>query len=126
MGNWLKIRDAEFNTPVQNIPSEFYVGKKWRAAHVKKVGDKIFPIYNELQIVAREKITVPAGEFDTFKIQSKGAEQKTGMSLEAVFWIVPNLNFDVKREWYFSRTSVAVETGRRELISLRQQSVGLL
>jgi hypothetical protein len=41
------------------------------------------------------------------------------------FWLVPGLNFPVKREWITRWRSHFNNTERHELVSLRQQAIGL-
>ncbi len=47
-------------------------GQRWRVAYVARGGifTRNIPVTGEGQIVARERITVPAGTFDTFRVQT--------------------------------------------------------
>jgi hypothetical protein len=75
MGNTKKNRQGLQFTDNQNMPVEFYVGKKWstqyryfnpKSPKIRLMGEI------EYKIVGRETITVPAGTFDCFKIQGVG------------------------------------------------------
>jgi hypothetical protein len=75
MGNTKKNREGLQFTDNQNMPVEFYVGKKWSTQYryfnpknpkMRLMGEI------EYKIVGRETITVPAGTFDCFKIQGVG------------------------------------------------------
>jgi hypothetical protein len=76
MGNTKKNREGFRFTDNQNMPLEFYVGKKWTTRY------RMFPPKGnprvrwtaeiEYKIVGRETITVPAGTFDCFKVQGLG------------------------------------------------------
>jgi hypothetical protein len=126
MGNTLKAGNVEYDVPVQFSPVEIYVGKKWRAAFIRK--DRFGPsnAYYDIQIVRREKIVVPAGEFDTFRLESQGWNTTHGARLEVSIWLVPGLNYAVRREWITrNNRGQFTNTERHELVSLRQQAIGL-
>jgi hypothetical protein len=125
MGNPIKAGTLSFDAPLQFAPAELQIGKKWTAAFVRSDRGKISSAYYDLQIVRREKITVPAGEFDTFRIEGQGWNRTHGSHLEVNFWLVPGLNFPVKREWITRWRSHFNNTERHELVSLRQQAIGL-
>jgi hypothetical protein len=67
---------------------------------------------------------VPAGEFDAFKVEGEGRDRETGHQLKMALWVVPGLNFAVKREDLkrdgYNRYTY---TSRIELVSLRQHSL---
>ncbi len=98
MGNPLKTREAEFDAPVQFIPAEFQIGKKWTATFRMAKHEKESNAYYDLQIVKRETISVPAGSFDTFLIEGQGWNKTFGSRIEARIWLVPGLNFSIRRE----------------------------
>lgn len=76
MGNTKKTRDGFRFTDNQNLPLEFYVGKKW-TTHYRTFPPNTPPHRRviteiEFRIVGRESITVPAGSFDCFRIEGRG------------------------------------------------------
>ena len=124
MGNAIKNGPVEFDTPVQFTPAEFQIGKKWTAAFRRTQNDRGSNAFYDMQITKRETITVPAGTFDTFRIDGEGWNQTFGDRIEARFWMVPGLNFSIRAEnvvrnkWgRFNRTE------RRELVALHQQAI---
>lgn len=121
MGNALKFGQFEYETPVQWTPAMFQVGRKWTAAfRLSKAGNKS-DAYYDLQITQRETIIVPAGSFDTFRIEGRGWNITVGASFEIVLWLVPNINFPIKREYTARNPRGKLrKTERLELISLRQ------
>lgn len=126
MGNVIKAGNNEFDAPRQFTPAEFQVGKKWTAAFIKTKNDLAASIYYDFQIVRREKIVVPAGSFDTFRIEGQGWNRTVGKHLEMTLWLVPGLNFPVKHEKLFrGRKGRLTDTERHELVSLRQQAIGI-
>jgi hypothetical protein len=76
MGNQKKSIDGVRYTDNQNMPVEFYVGKKWttryRFFNPKVAAKRRLMAEFEYKIIGREKIIVPAGTFDCFKVQGSG------------------------------------------------------
>lgn len=127
MGNTLKNGAVEFDSPVQFIPAEFQVGKKWTAAFRRTQNDKTTNAYYDMQIVKRETIRVPAGSFDTFLIEGNGWNTTVSSRLEARLWLVPGVNFAIRREFVVrTQRGGLSQTERHELVSLRQQVIGSL
>jgi hypothetical protein len=125
MGNVIKAGNNEFDAPQQFTPAEFQVGKKWTAAFIKTRDGLARTIYFDLHIVRREKVVVPAGSFDAFRIEGQGWNRTFGKKLEMTLWLVPGLNFPVKHEKLNrNRMGRLADTERHELVSLRQQAIG--
>jgi hypothetical protein len=124
MGNAIKSGPVEFDTPVQWTPAEFQVGKKWTAAFLRTQKGVISNVSFDMQIVKRETITVPAGTFDTFRIEGQGWNMTAGIRGEMKIWLVPGLNFTIKSE-QIRRNKMGrfSQTERRELVSLRQHTI---
>jgi hypothetical protein len=122
MGNPIKEGNVEYGAPLQFTPAEYQVGRKWTAVFIRTEKGRTTNSYYDLHIVRREKVTVPAGEFDAFRIEAQGLSKTYGDALEVVQWQVPGLNFRVKLEWVVrNRSGRLTVTERNELISLRQQ-----
>jgi hypothetical protein len=124
MGNAIKFGPAEYDTPVQFTPAEFQVGKKWTSAFRMVQNGVRSDAYYDLQIVKREFVTVPAGTFDTFRIEGLGWNNSLGSKLEVKFWLVPGINFQIKSE-NMARNKMGryFRTERRELVAMRQQTI---
>ena len=123
MGNFIKNGEVEFDTPVQFIPAELQVGKKWTAAFRRTKDGQQSNAYYDLQIVKRETITVPAGRFDTFLIEGNGWNITNSARLETKLWLVPGLNFAIRREFVTRNQRGAYrQTERHELVALRQHT----
>lgn len=144
LGNVIKNRFAEYDVPVQVNPAELQVGKKWWARfHVSRKSGHEADIVMRLKVVARERVVVPAGEFDAFRIEGWGRPQLPGMGrgdgpepkgprervpmggrqlpgTHLVIWEVPGLNFAVKQERTTRIAQRPPQTERLELVSLRQ------
>ena len=127
MGNILKAGPIEYDAPVQLTPNELQVGRKWTAAFRRTRGDNTSNAYYDLQIVKRESITVPAGRFDTFAIEGLGWNTTHGARLEIRLWLVPGINFPIRREIVsHTKRGQFGDTERHELVSLRQHTRGAL
>ncbi len=125
MGNPLKAGDREFDAPRQQNPAELQVGKKWTAAFIQSMkGSGANSISIDFHIARKEMVTVPAGTFEAFRIEGWGWSATRGTRIEFRQWLVPKLNFPVKRELVSrSREGRFIETERHELVSLKQYAV---
>jgi hypothetical protein len=73
LGNPVKARDRREFSPNQLTPSEFSVGKRWSARFkVRTLQFGEFATSLDIRIAAKEKVTVPAGTFDCFRIEARG------------------------------------------------------
>ena len=126
MGNMLKQGPIEYDSPVQWTPAEFQIGKKWTAAFRLTKGDNSSNAYYDMQIVKRETISVPAGSFDTFRIEGEGWNTTKGSRLDLKLWLVPGINFPIRREMITrNRRGGFRQSERQELVALRQRATGL-
>jgi len=122
MGNVLKSGQTEFAVPVQFYPADIQVGRKWAAAFGQTQNNKDSYATYDLQIVRKERIVVPAGEFDAFRVEGEGWNRTFGTKLTTTYWIVPGINFPVKREFTTKLSNGKYKNAERyELLSLRQK-----
>ena len=134
MGNLVARGTERFLVPVQVAPAELQVGRRWSARFHTARGRTRFDDEMSAAIVARERITVPAGEFDAFRIEAaiSGASTDAAMyknksprhrarRAELTLWEVPGLNFPVKERNIVHRRDGATEVTSFELFSLRQK-----
>lgn len=92
------IAGATLDPYQQWIPSgEYQVGKRWftRSILTPKTGQ---PQWVELhgRVVSREQVTVPAGTFDTFKMEMEQAAQD-GSRLTITYWGQPDWGVAIKQ-----------------------------
>ena len=126
MGNPIKMGQAEYDTPVQFTPAEFQVGKKWTAAFHRTQRGKTSNAYFDMHITGRETIAVPAGSFDSFRIEGTGWNLTQNQRLEVKLWLVPGINFAIRREQIVrNKKGQFRQTERQELVALRQQALVL-
>jgi hypothetical protein len=93
-------RTQDYDVPIQINPAELQVGRKWSTRFqlsglVSGGGDYTY------QITARETVVVPAGKFSAFRIEGVGfvpARLKSSQRVDVTRWVVPGLNFAIRRE----------------------------
>jgi len=114
LGNPLRFPKGGSWSPNQTVPTEFSVGKRWntrfRIITFKGVEGE-FDL--DLRIVDREKISVPAGTFNAFRVEALGTRTGGDMPSISVTW----------KYWY------APEQVRRavasEMLNIRNDSGGI-
>ncbi len=134
LGNVLHRAGGRTYSPNQLEPLDYVVGKQW-ATQFRITTPKGRSGLNEmeLRIVAREKITVPAGTFDAFRIEGRGMFEISQGSFEVTNltkWMAPD---QVRREIAMEETRERtvgrgknrprqglVQSARWELISFKQ------
>lgn len=126
MGNPMSIRGRKFETPLAMMPGEIQLGKKWTASNVSSVNGQRSIVKYDIKIAAVEKIRVPAGDFDAFRVEAHGWNLTNDIELSETNWLVPGLNFSVKRETLRRRRSGQIVLSERlELMELYQQKTVL-
>ena len=122
MGNVIKRGDRTFKMPLAETPTEYQLGKRWQASNERTEGGKTDIVVFNVHIAAVEKIRVPAGEFDTFRIERIGWNLSTNGKINDTAWHVPGLNFAVRREQTVTSTRGQILVAQRmELVDLYQQ-----
>jgi len=92
LGNPVKARDGRTFSPNQASPQEFRVGKRWSSRFTGE-----HPTFGrfgaslEFRIVGKERISVPAGTFDCFRIEAHGESTgRTGvLTVANKLWVCP-------------------------------------
>lgn len=130
LGNSLRFGGGAIWSPNQTVPTDFAVGKRWTTRfHVipGTGGDSVVEL--DLRIADRERITVPAGTFNAFRIEAQGWQTGSGatgrinLSWDWKTWYAPGeVRHPVAFEWYNKagggRTIRRAE--RNELAEFRQ------
>ncbi len=122
MGNITSNQRGSLSTPRQFYPAELVVGKRWSTRFKQsRPNGQTYTFQYDLKVVAKEKITVPAGTFEAFKIEARGFNIELSAALERSIWVVPGINADIAHE-----TRVRLSNGRwdqndrQELVSYKQ------
>ena len=134
MGNYRQSKETEFDVPLQFVPAELYVGRKWTAAvegtaledKGGRAAGRQHLVRVDFAIVERETVRVPAGAFDAFRVKGYGSSGP--LSIEHTLWYVPYFNFAVRWDFESYRMTGKFErryrqSERRELESARQFAI---
>jgi len=123
LGNLVKVPNGERYISPQFIPTEFSVGKKWTTRYRVVYPDGLNDwVEYDSKIVGREAITVPAGSFNTFRIEAKGWVIGIGWMLDWKRWLAPDhVRLAVVSESIWrDRAGRITRSDRNELVSFRQ------
>lgn len=126
LGNTLKMRNGAVWSPNQTAPSDFTVGKRWRTRFHwtrDEAGDGVVDL--ELRIVDRERVTVPAGTFDAFRVEADGwlRRDRASVAWDWKTWYAPEqVRRPVAYEWFNrkGRKGHITASNRFELTAFRQ------
>ena len=77
-------------TPYQFFIPEYKLGKRWQAQFIvtEPSGEDVNVTFN-LRAASRERITLPGGTFDTYRIEAEGRNLKTGAFVTRIAWVAP-------------------------------------
>ena len=151
LGNRLRSPDGRRFTPGQEAPLEFAVGKRWttrfnvwrgedeaagerrgkgggggRLGRPRGGGNSggVATAEIDFRIVARERVTVPAGTFDTFRLEGRGWSTGLGpapVRIETNIWRAPGeLRRPVIVETHRQAGPKVIESNRDELMAFKQ------
>jgi hypothetical protein len=134
LGNYISNAEGIVWSGVQMFPPEYSVGKAWTTDYqFTRPNGTVFKVVADFKIVAKETITVPAGTFDTYRIEGRGSQtqffggsqQPFPLASRYTIWVSPDRvrtryiaqEFTVIRTAYYDRVATA---DRTELISYKQ------
>jgi hypothetical protein len=120
LGNAILLPDGRRFTPRQDVPLEYVVGKRW-PTRFDVVAGGAGTVNLDFRITAKDRITVPAGTFDCFRIEGSGLNESPfhpPVSVSLTYWRDPARvrRAIVVEEKRYQRGSL-VASERRELIS---------
>jgi len=130
-GNPISNRNVEYRMPIQVVPAQLQVGRRWSAAVTVSRRQHDMNEDATFTVTRREEVVVPAGRFDAFRIEGSKSSvaqvQSNRKSLrarweEVTVWEVPGLNFPVKEASTIHRRDGRIDEVTRELESLVQGS----
>lgn len=92
LGNPQKAPDVRRFGQNQFYASEYSLGKTWSTRYrVTFPGGKEDEVEENFRVVAREEITVPAGSFDAFRVESTGHRIRDPVTLKRTYWVAPGM-----------------------------------
>ena len=109
----------------QSNPAEFQLGRQWSTRYTT-TGTPIGELTTELnlRVVARESVTVPAGTFDTFRIDAHGVRfgGKGPLQIRSKFWFAPGKvrRFVAREEVRSAGRGKVIFAERQELVYFKQ------
>lgn len=131
LGNLLRVPSGATWSPNQTAPLEFAVGRRWNTRFrvvPPKGGDSTVDL--DMRIADRERVTVPAGTFNAFRVEARGWQ--TGMvdgrghfnvSWDWKTWYAPGeVRLPVAFEWFVRHSfGKIMRATRNEMVSFHQQ-----
>jgi len=126
LGNPVKSGDGRRYSPNQNYPAEFSVGRRWVSRFTMTTPKGALDTELTLRISGRERIRVPAGEFDTFVVEASGRASLPGIPMPmrstGKAWFAPEKSrLPVAREQVrIAPNGRVVSSERHELVVFRQ------
>jgi hypothetical protein len=115
MGSVISDHRLRFELPIQVNPTELQVGRKWSSRYRQSGVDTGTGEYDFL-ITGRELIKVPAGEFSAFRVRGNGwfkPQFGSNNGVQTTRWMVPGLNFPVRRELLYSKLAWVLVSARQ-------------
>jgi hypothetical protein len=92
-----------FDPPIVGIKLPLTVGDSWKSSYMAEGATSKSKGDLEFKVTAREKVNTPAGEFDTFKIESggwiNGVSWSGAVRVAQVQWFAPAIGRMVKSEY---------------------------
>jgi hypothetical protein len=120
LGNIVKTEKGSNEPANQTVPAELQIGRTWSSRFRNSGPGFSNEIHFDFKVAARESVRVPAGEFDSFRLEGEGFTAN-GTHLSLRIWLAPGLNFQLKSEFVAKPQNVVARSGElREMISCRQ------
>jgi uncharacterized caspase-like protein len=101
IGNPVKLANGTRYTDAQHNIAEYSVGKRWTARHrLTLANGSTYDSQIEYKVVDKETITLPAGDFDAFRVEGTGWSQgeKFGVNVYNLHWFTPEVRRMVAHE----------------------------
>lgn len=114
---------STYDPPYVLVPGgEYQVGKRWAGRSIRSynTGEKLWMDYSG-RVTAYEKITVPAGTFDAYKVEFS-FQMQSGVQLKSLIWVQPEWGVAIKASFQFQDKAGAVRWGTREMLERQRPS----
>lgn len=118
MGNITRNVRGSLDAPRQFYPAELFVGKRWKTQFKQtRANGTVYTFKYDLKVVGKETVTVPAGTFETYKVEARGFNVELGANLQRNIWIAPGINADIVHETLVRLRSGQIDQNdRQELV----------
>jgi uncharacterized caspase-like protein len=123
MGNTTANPRGSMGTPRQFYPAELVVGHKWRTTFKQaRTSGLHYTFQYDLKVAAKETIQVPAGRFETYRIEARGYNMDLNAAITRTIWITPGVNADIAHETMVRLRDGRIEQhDRQELVALARR-----
>jgi len=89
--------NRRFEPALQVNPDVLQIGRKWSTRYLQTEGSALGAWGDyDFRVTSRQLVKVPAGEFSAFRVDGLGSFR--GSSQRMTRWMLPGLNFPVRRE----------------------------
>ncbi|SBT03634.1 Peptidase C14 caspase catalytic subunit p20 [Candidatus Accumulibacter aalborgensis] len=113
-GNNVRAPDGKRWTPYQFFINDYALGKRWPTQFIITQPDgTTVGVRFEVRVAGRERITLPAGTFDSYRIEARGFDLASGAQLERTAWVAPERLRGVLAMESLSRKGGTVVSGER-------------
>lgn len=92
--NGKPLREYDYAKGWKPLSFPIYVGKKWKFRADWLVGNRVVSYYSNRKVAAFERVTMPAGTFDAFRIEEYLTT--SDWSGSATYWYAPEVGVVVK------------------------------
>ena len=126
MGNLLRNLRGSSSSPRQFYPAELTVGKRWTTMFTQEREGSVRYTYKyDVRVVGKERVTVPAGTFEAYRIEARGFNMQLGARIVRTIWVAPGINPDIAHDYKVTlRNGQTDEWTRTELTQLQQKDRG--
>jgi uncharacterized caspase-like protein len=121
MGNTVSNPRGSLSTPRQFYPAEFVLGKRWQTEFQQARRSGLVYVFRyKVRVAGRETVTVPAGRFDTWRIEAEGFNVGLSAYIKRTLWVAPGVPGDIAAETFVRlRTGDIEQYDRQELVAVR-------
>lgn len=119
LGSVIKNRGGTYDPPFGGLPVELQVGKKWsnRSSNTWTDGS-VYSLQQDAKIIGRETVTVPAGTFQTFVVQTT-TYASNGSTTVGKWWVDPRYGPAVKFEIIGRNGGRIFRSDRHEMVAVQ-------
>lgn len=123
MGNTTSNQRGSLSTPRQFYPAELVVGKRWQTNFKQsRPSGMTYTFSYDVKVAAKEKVTVPAGTFEAYRIEARGFNVGLGAQVNRTIWVTPGVNADIAHETYVRLSNGTIEQNdRQELVAVSRR-----
>jgi uncharacterized caspase-like protein len=121
LGANIKNSRGTYDPPLGGMPVEFQVGKSWSGRSTQQGSDgKAYELQQTTKITGRENITVPAGTFQTYVLETT-TYVSNGSTVRIKSWFDPRYGYPIKREEVGRNSGRIFRSDRYEVVAIKAE-----